>query len=1483
MQVYREIGHLRYTFAGNFRIMDMTTKHRSASDGAIESLGSVIPEQLAEETEHAYARLNEALGGDTAGFVANRLQMSPEELSIALAAEQVDGVALAIYNIEARGQSVIIGDQTGIGKGRQAAAMIRYGMLAGYLPIFLTDRYTLFSDMYRDCKALGIKDARPLIVNTSVSIVDFDKPIEDKSAPLTDEIWSPEDDEEDDEDVGLYAKHYEEIYKSPKKKELDLIYRNGDIPTNTFEYVMLTYSQLKDARRDMTRLDFLTSLCEKHRVLFIFDEAHKSSSVSAGKISIITQGINSILDACPDTQCVFLSATFAKRPECLITFMRQTVLTSLATNETLQQAFANGGVQMQEYVASKLAGEGQMIRREHSGEGIPEPVYTYLDDKLPLHSELFDKVMYWFRELVNLSDMVKELFAMLALQGVEVFRPYPTRAQLFYVNKVLLLSLKARDVAETAVREVQAGRSVVIGMSDTLECVLRDSIDPLTSEAPKGDFSTILLRLLDKTLRNPKNPAMTVFDVDLTVVGADAEIQAKIDEISLYVRQIREGIQDDTFHLPMSPIDVIRQLITQECFTGKDGVTRNIRFEECTGRAHQLEYLSPEGDDEFVNISIIPRKKRHSNHIYNDFQNNKLDVILINACGAIGASAHAVATVEIDEADVRQRKMLIVQNDLDVNIDLQKRGRINRTGQIKDLPPLYEYIITAIPSEKRLNMMLRAKLRSLSANTTANQDQDKRQADFIDITNKYGNIVTQEFIAANQELAFVLGLSKSTTASQLLARISMLSVTAQQDIIEEVFGAYQNLEQELRRINQWDLEREYRDFEAEFVKEELFTASIDDSAIGGASMLSTFRCRHRTYPYDAAALYCSFEEAKSTPYGRNLSESEELKKDIEAYYRAVRKNIRNKINARKEKLFDTTLSVLLRYGVEEHDAKQFILMAQRPAEVWDMSFFNSMSRYPKHERIKRKLKSYNKDLEDLDAREKKELEGISTQRKRLMTAISMAVVGQGYWDIKNQLPVEEEVGRVMAVLKGIRFGKNPRQRFQPGKVQFVFALSALHKELVLNLVDKGSQNNYDLLTAILSSPKWNFNGQMWDSEIAKYNNRILDRQIITGNILGAFANPLIQKMKPHFITFSLSPVDGSTSKTERGLLLPMTGENVEKLISNVTLPLGYGLKYATALNHVYQISGIGLDFSISPVLDYRDMKNKFYISIVDKDSRKFETDTRFDAIRDVFKVTQVTSIHNKNNIAPKRPLMRYATESLKADSPEFASIMTLLASLRAVILIPREYLTVGEMKDFANLRTIEDNSQWPELDWRHSAQMPPAKREVQVRISAPVVKDDKILYTDELPLHITLCNRTLAYQGRSFKEVTIPGQMRALYLQWHDLSLTPTECEAQFCWNDFTKRIADEIHWMLINSTKEPVIQFSDYIFNKLKEVTGKHQLSAVGRIIARYRDEMLFTSPPKNVAEKFLDECLCDPRLATIRTSVENYLKGKTDLITDL
>ena len=1459
--------------------MNKKFSENNSPECKLKSLGSLVPNQLVEDTNHAHRKLKEALKDDIIGYVANRLQLSEKDLTMALAKEQVEGVALAIYNIEARAQSVIIGDQTGIGKGRQAAAMIRYGMLAGYLPIFLTDRYTLFSDMYRDCKALGIQDARPMILNTKVSIVDFDKPIENEKVNSKDEIWTPDlEDIDEEEMMGIYIQHYEEVYKSPKKSELNLMYENGDLPEKRFEYVMLTYSQLKDASRDRTRLEFLASLCKRHRVLFIFDEAHKSSSVSAGKVSVITQGINSILQSNLETQCVFLSATFAKRPECMITFMRKTVLNSLATHDTLQQAFSNGGVPMQEYVASKLANEGQMVRREHSNANLPEPIYTYLDDKLNIHSELFDKVMYWFREIVKISDMVRSFLDFAKLMDVEVFRAYPTRQQLFYVNKILLLALKAGDVAAAAVKEVRKGRSVVIGMSDTLECILKDSLDSQTGECRKADFSTILLRLLDKTIRNPKNPKTTIFDLDFNNVADPMDLVLKLADIKDNLQIVRQGITDEIFHLPMSPIDIIRQLITEERFVDAKGIERNIRFEECTGRARQLEYLSPEGDDDFMNAIVKGRKKRHSNHIYNDFQNNRLDVILINACGAIGASAHATATFEVPENEVRQRKMLIVQNDLDVNIDLQKRGRINRTGQLEQIPPLYEYIITSIPSEKRLNMMLRAKLRSLSANTTGNQDQDKRHADFLDITNKYGNLVSQEYLTSNPELENLLGLNARSTATQLLARIAMLSVANQQEIIDEVFSAYQNLEQELRRINQWDLECEFRDFEAEFVREELFSASIDETVLGGSSMITTFKCRHRTYPYDSKTLVGIIEESRKT-YGEKLSDSHELSKEIGDYYRNEYKKVRDMIREREDKLFKATLETLKKYGVDSASAHHIIGMAQG-GSLYENQIEVLIKDFPQIKRIRRKIESFQKDFIELEIREKKDLSIKRKQKQRLLNVISKARIGQAFSNILSELPVQEDVARLMAVLKEVRFDKKPAKRFLPGKVQFVFALSAVHKEIVLNLVEKGTQNNYDRLINILNSAKWEFNPKVWDAEIAKYNNRIMERKIITGNILGAYANPLINKMNPRFITFSLKEPRGG-SLIERGLLLPMSGENLDNLLKNITMPLAEGLKFATSPNYVYSISGVGIDFSINPYLSKGEKELKFFISVNEKDSRKFESDSRFDEIRKYFKESPVTSIYNFGHESRRR-LKRFSTDMIAANSDEFTFIMTTLAYMRAVIMIPRAYLTVGEMKNYSQERSSEVNSNWPKLDWEKSYILPPVKEDIQVRITAPILPDPETTYVEEYSAQTIICRETLSFQGKSLQDPDTLLKFRKIYFDWLNHGSTITSAK-DVNWKGICIKVSNDMHRILINASKQPEVHFNDFIYRTLQTEVKKFKLSAIGEIKKRYRDEMLFMAPPKEKVQKFLEDCLYDVRLDGIRKSLEDYLNGKKDIITDL
>ena len=264
-------------------------------------------------------------------------------------------------------------------------------------------------------------------------------------------------------------------------------------------------------------------------------------------------------------------------------------------------------------------------------------------------------------------------------------------------------------------------------------------------------------------------------------------------------------------------------------------------------------------------------------------------------------------------------------------------------------------------------------------------------------------------------------------------------------------------------------------------------------------------------------------------------------------------------------------------------------------------------------------------------------------------------------------------------------------------------------------------------------------------------------------------------MKPRFITFSLASVDGEQPTVERGLLLPMSGENTEKAISVAMLPLANGLKFATAPNHVYQISGIGVDFSITPSRKDNESELAFHISVNEKDSRKFESDNRFDTIREYFKASQVRSMFNHNSKSTKRPLMHYMTENLSAQSTEFDIIMTLLASLHAVIMIPREYLTVGEMKGYSHRsNTTDANNNWPYLDWQKSPILPPSRQEEQIRISAPIVKGSNVCYVDEYPSHLSLCQNTLSYQGRSFSEQNIVRKIRSLYFDWHNLCKTRT-------------------------------------------------------------------------------------------------------------
>ncbi|MDY6463311.1 MAG: strawberry notch family protein, partial [Bacteroidales bacterium] len=174
-----------------------------------KSLDTVSPSAIAEANDKTLSEI-ETQYGSVDGFVMDELGYdSKDALYAALSAEQIDGVAMAIHQMK-QGKAMIIGDQTGVGKGRQMAALIRWANRQGKKPVFFTKDDSLFSDLYRDMKDTGSQTLRPLIINSDGQMKDRDG---------------------------------NEAYSSPTKSELDIIIRQGVVPDG-YDYVVLTYSQL---------------------------------------------------------------------------------------------------------------------------------------------------------------------------------------------------------------------------------------------------------------------------------------------------------------------------------------------------------------------------------------------------------------------------------------------------------------------------------------------------------------------------------------------------------------------------------------------------------------------------------------------------------------------------------------------------------------------------------------------------------------------------------------------------------------------------------------------------------------------------------------------------------------------------------------------------------------------------------------------------------------------------------------------------------------------------------------------------------------------------------------------------------------------------------------------------------------------------------------------------------------------------------------
>ena len=146
---------------------DYQTEYNSKSTGFNE--GILTPRNMADPLEQFLEELAETVG-PIDDYVMKELGYdSVEQMHKGLMGLQVDAVASAIFNIKRR-SGIVIADQTGVGKGRQAAAVIRYARRNGLVPVFITVKPNLFTDMNDDLQDIGEEEIRPFIFNDKVGV-----------------------------------------------------------------------------------------------------------------------------------------------------------------------------------------------------------------------------------------------------------------------------------------------------------------------------------------------------------------------------------------------------------------------------------------------------------------------------------------------------------------------------------------------------------------------------------------------------------------------------------------------------------------------------------------------------------------------------------------------------------------------------------------------------------------------------------------------------------------------------------------------------------------------------------------------------------------------------------------------------------------------------------------------------------------------------------------------------------------------------------------------------------------------------------------------------------------------------------------------------------------------------------------------------------------------------------------------------------------
>jgi hypothetical protein len=1189
------------------------------------SVETIAPKEMRYEMLKAMELLNRRVGG-VDKYVAEKLgyintTCSKDEfkaglmcLCNAFSAEQIDGLALAIWNIENRNQGIIVGDQTGVGKGRIAAGMVKYALNNGKIPIFITEKPNLFSDIYRDLIDINADDGVAMQYKVNDETV-----LKSSLTKRQIEQYFGNEDDEDEEGTDKSEEEEEDVYvtidyykpnnnylkdiqgkkrivpfilngKEPKTDVKDsmgnIIYQglpstnkdyissieNGTIPKG-FDFVMATYSQFS---KEGKKRPYLQSIAPG--AILIMDESHNASGDS--KLGIFLKKVIVESGVC------FLSATYAKRPDNLPIYALKTAMSEINSTESeLVEAVKSGGPALQEIISSQLVSEGQMIRRERSYAGIDIRYMTLNETQTEegnpqfnladVHKAVSDRITEIVREIIDfqidfiqpaIEEMDEEAKAeyqdVKERKGTEFLgvSNAPPFSGIFQLVSQMLFSIKAEAVAEIAIKEMKEGRKPVIAFANTMESFLDTVTNDDGSIVDIGDEINADFRfVLEKRLKSVLKYTISAMEINHEDEDEDEESGQKAgvkgkstikpivnygyinpanisEECEKEYKRILNKIKEISTGITFSPIDVLIDRITKAGFT----------VGEVTGRKKKIEFI---GDNNFAG-RVVERKKVFVNDAFREFNENKTDCLLINQAGSTGASAHAIKIGDVQivtenpptsllpKNEVKQRTMIVLQPELDINKEMQKRGRINRTGQF--FKPRYIYVASDIPAERRLMMMLKRKLKSLDANTSGNQNQQNDILKSEDFLNKYGDELVTDWIKANPLINSMIGdplkmedkeKDKSEdsktpaipdAALKISGRVAILSTKDQDDFYRDILESYHAKIQYLIETDTYDLEVDKVDLEAETESK-----MIADPGRGGKSVFGRQSILEK----------CSVNNLKK-PYTKTEVEAllNNALKDEDGNP-ATAQQIQEKIIAK----FNAYISSRIETETDELNVYYDELIANIPNERKYLKFIREEQGSLAEEFLRERTQQLENSKEIAMKRINTKYNSV---RKGLGGYFSDFTIGKVLAYPMPQDPSEF----YKAIFLGFSIDERAKNPFAPSNVKLKIAIAGPDRTISI------PASNYQIIDSIVARTSGNIYGyersytlQNWDELIRSASTSRTTRYIVTGNILQAFSKEQYRSGK----LISYTTIDKGVKK---GILLPL-GFNPDASPTKGTKPI----------------------------------------------------------------------------------------------------------------------------------------------------------------------------------------------------------------------------------------------------------------------------------------------------------------------------------------